>query len=71
MLPAAKALADTGAERDSAAYLLDNGMQYHIAHAAGIAEYVLEEAYLPAEWRKLKHLGGVIFLGKCHAQPTF
>lgn len=46
------------------AYLLDNGIQYHIAHTVGIAEYVLEEAYLPAEWRKYKHLAGVIAIGE-------
>lgn len=44
-------------------FLLDNGMMYHIAHLVGITEYILEEAYLPAEWRKFKHLGGLVFLG--------
>ncbi|KAL8284222.1 hypothetical protein RQP46_004971 [Phenoliferia psychrophenolica] len=44
-------------------YLLDNGSQYHIAHALGITEFILEEAFLPAEWRKYKHLGGMALLG--------
>ncbi|KAK4706124.1 protein-S-isoprenylcysteine O-methyltransferase, partial [Phenoliferia sp. Uapishka_3] len=44
-------------------YLLDNGVGYHIAHAAGMLEHILAEAYFPAEWRKYRHLGGVVFIG--------
>lgn len=45
------------------AYLLDNGNAYHIAHAVGILEHVLEDAYLPLQLRKYKHMGGLILVG--------
>ncbi|ORY85303.1 Isoprenylcysteine carboxyl methyltransferase family-domain-containing protein [Leucosporidium creatinivorum] len=44
-------------------FLLDNGNAYHVAHLVGILEHVLEDAYLPAHWRKYKHMGGLIMLG--------
>ncbi|KAM0755474.1 ICMT-domain-containing protein [Meredithblackwellia eburnea MCA 4105] len=44
-------------------FLLNNGAAYHIAHAIGILEYILEEAYFPPEWRKYKHFGSIALLG--------
>ncbi|GAA5995190.1 protein-S-isoprenylcysteine carboxyl O-methyltransferase [Rhodotorula paludigena] len=44
-------------------YLLDNGNMYHVAHVAGILEHILEEAFLPAHYRRWKHAGGVFVLG--------
>ncbi|GAA5838337.1 hypothetical protein JCM9279_003208 [Rhodotorula babjevae] len=44
-------------------YLLDNGQLYHVAHVAGILEHVLEDAYLPAEYRRWKHAGGLFLVG--------
>lgn len=44
--------------------MLDNGAAYHIAHAVGMLEYVLEEAYLPEEWRRYKHAGAIVGLGE-------
>lgn len=47
------------------AYLLDNGKQYPLAHLAGMLEHVLEDAFLPAEYRRWKHVGGLFLLGEC------
>ena len=47
------------------AYLLDNGKQYPLAHLAGMLEHVLEDAFLPAEYRRWKHAGGLFLLGEC------
>lgn len=44
-------------------FLLDNGKEYHVAHLVGIAEHVLEEAYLPAHWRLFKHSGAIVSFG--------
>ncbi|KAI5478282.1 protein-S-isoprenylcysteine O-methyltransferase [Pseudohyphozyma bogoriensis] len=44
-------------------YLLDNGKPYHIAHAVGIIEHILEEAYLRPEWRLYKHNGSLVLFG--------
>ncbi|GAA6049527.1 hypothetical protein JCM3770_000831 [Rhodotorula araucariae] len=44
-------------------YLLDNGNLYHVAHVGGILEHILEEAYLPEEYRHWKHAGGVFLIG--------
>ncbi|GAA6011473.1 hypothetical protein JCM10207_002631 [Rhodosporidiobolus poonsookiae] len=46
-----------------ASYLLDNGAQYHIAHACGLIEAVLEERYFPAAYRQWKHSGAVYIAG--------
>lgn len=46
------------------AFLLDNGNAYHAAHALGMIEHVLEEAYFPPHWRKQKQSSVVILLGK-------
>lgn len=46
------------------AFLLDNGIAYHVAHLVGILEHVLEDTYLPAEVRKYKHLGAVVLGGE-------
>lgn len=48
----------------SIAFLLDNGIAYHVAHLVGILEHVLEYAYLPADLRKYKHLGAVVLGGE-------
>lgn len=57
----------------SAAYLLDNGQLYHVAHCAGILEHVLEDAFLPAEYRRWKHSGGLFLVGASPAvaNPRF
>ncbi|BGP36598.1 farnesyl cysteine-carboxyl methyltransferase [Rhodotorula kratochvilovae] len=44
-------------------YLLDNGNLYHVAHVGGILEHILEDAYLPEEYRRWKHAGGVFLVG--------
>ncbi|SCZ90897.1 BZ3500_MvSof-1268-A1-R1_Chr1-3g02360 [Microbotryum saponariae] len=44
-------------------FLLNNGSPYHVAHAFGIVEHVLEEAYLPPKWRAFKHLGWIMVAG--------
>ncbi|GAA5872326.1 hypothetical protein JCM3774_003346 [Rhodotorula dairenensis] len=44
-------------------YLLDNGRAYYAAHLAGMLEHVLEDAFLPAQYRRWKHAGGLFLLG--------
>ncbi|GAA6011099.1 hypothetical protein JCM8202_003895 [Rhodotorula sphaerocarpa] len=44
-------------------YLLDNGRAYPAAHMAGMIEHILENAFLPAGYRRWKHVGGIFFLG--------
>ncbi|SGY30683.1 BQ5605_C002g01175 [Microbotryum silenes-dioicae] len=44
-------------------FLLNNGSPYHVAHAFGILEHILEEAYLPPKWRAFKHLGWIMVAG--------
>ncbi|SCV68780.1 BQ2448_901 [Microbotryum intermedium] len=53
----------TGKNLLSKAFLLNNGSPYHLAHAFGILEHILEEAYLPPKWRAFKHLGWVMVAG--------
>jgi protein-S-isoprenylcysteine O-methyltransferase len=45
-------------------------MQYHMAHLAGMVEYVLEEAYLPASYRAWKHSSFFIALGQSPSDRT-
>lgn len=47
----------------STAYLLHNGLQYHIAHLAGVLEFVFSEAYLPESFKSYKHIPVVTLLG--------
>ncbi|GAA5899111.1 hypothetical protein JCM5296_005747 [Sporobolomyces johnsonii] len=47
----------------ASSYLLDNGREYFAAHLAGLVEHVLEEVYLPPQYRVYKHSGGVFLLG--------
>ncbi|GAA5992047.1 hypothetical protein JCM10908_000716 [Rhodotorula pacifica] len=44
-------------------YLLDNGRAYPAAHLAGMLEHVLEDAFLPPQYRRWKHVGGLFLLG--------
>ncbi|GAA5827031.1 hypothetical protein JCM11251_002212 [Rhodosporidiobolus azoricus] len=44
-------------------YLLNNGVHYDVAHAAGILEHILEERYFSEEWRRWKHSGWVFASG--------
>lgn len=52
-------------DRASSAYLLDNGRAYPAAHMAGMIEHILENAFLPAGYRRWKHVGGIFLLGTC------
>lgn len=46
-----------------AAYLINNGAAYPIAHTVGLIEHILETAYLPAKYRLFKTQGGLVVLG--------
>jgi hypothetical protein len=50
-------------ESPFAAYLLDNGNTYHVAHVGGILEHILEERYFPEHWRQYKHSGWLFVFG--------
>lgn len=45
------------------AYLINNGIEYPIAHIVGLIEHILETAYLPAKYRVFKSQGGLVILG--------
>ena len=36
---------------------------YHIAHACGMLEFILEDALLPPQWRVYKRMGPLFLLG--------
>lgn len=50
----------------STAYLLHNGLEYHIAHATGVLEFILSETFLPPHLKQWKHVSSLTLAGEPH-----